>query len=109
MRVQFDKQESITVAACNDCMLMIANGDEPEELSDLDRIRWRRDFNRGIAGFWATLGHLPEYAHPGRDCDKDGECARDDFGWWPCAICNSNLGGERHDVTLWPIKEVHNA
>lgn len=45
-------------------------------------------------------GHFAEYAHPGEECDEDGECSRGFYHSRECEGCGSTVGGDRQDMIL---------
>lgn len=73
------------LSACVDCLMVIANGEYPEDEERRDAIvaGEKREYEAGW--IWAY------------DCPEDCE------GWFsmsPCDICRSPLGGDRHPVAL---------
>jgi hypothetical protein len=71
-----------TMMACQDCLVFIANGDEPED-SD-----WCAEL------ISAHIGRDSGFVCCG-DSDQD-----DEFSWSPCECCGSQLGGSRHQLCV---------
>ncbi len=68
---------------CSDCLMLIANGDTPPELSEEKTEEWLAQIAK----------HYGE--------DQSGVCCGDsekneEFSWSGCDFCGSNLGGARH-------------
>ena len=82
---------------CTPCYMYAHYGDETfgsDETPDM-----RRDI---VAGF-ETLGDAIIGDAHNDECSSDtGDCTCYEpyFSWAPCDICNSTLGGDRHDVTI---------
>jgi hypothetical protein len=72
-----------TLMACQDCAMLVANGEPSEERPELER---------EIAAHLALepLQHIVS-----GDSDAD-----DEFSWRPCECCGSRLGGSRHQLAL---------
>jgi hypothetical protein len=77
-----------TLMACTDCLMFIANGDEPEDNGN----QWSAD---NIARHW------PPYQYNLCCGDSDND---DDFSWQPCECCGSRLGGSRHEIVAIETK-----
>lgn len=79
-----------TIDICVDCLFYLANGDIPEDRTDLPDI---------LAPLDVTLGAT--------DCELciDGEQTMGPcepwFSWRTCEACGSPLGGNRVHATLW--------
>lgn len=67
--------------ACVDCLVFLANGEEPPE---------RPNLRAEIEKAWPFTKWVLEPA-----CDEESEGW---FSWSPCDVCGSALGGERHVV-----------
>lgn len=101
----FAREESATEWVCQDCVILLANGEttDPEYRGDPDR----EPLSQLDAGELVTLGMLTdECAHVDlTDQDQAEEhaesCERDPFSTVPCYGCGSHLAGERHAVTVW--------
>lgn len=75
MRVTYE------LMACADCLMYVANGDEPDD----------RDIGKAIERHLGDpSGHL---------CCGDSE-KDDEFSWAQCECCGSNLGGSRHHLVM---------
>lgn len=91
--------------ACLDCMIWLANGDTPPEMSEEETTAWLD----------AIIERTAETSHVtvGRMLGEDGcehrqlceehidQCERDDFSWTPCDHCGSTLAGFRYAITGW--------
>lgn len=73
--------------ACQDCLMLVANGDFPEDNSE-------RQDKQMQAGIDANMGDDQGYLCCG-DSDKD-----DEFSWDACECCGSSLGGSRHHLVV---------
>ena len=75
--------DTYELEVCDDCAMLIANGETPEDQPDFDL--------------------LPEWNsyHLALDCDDNG-C--EGFSWSRCAGCGSTLGGSRHPAVAWEVK-----
>jgi hypothetical protein len=73
--------------ACTDCLMLVANGDHPEENTE----KQDAEMDRAIE---ANLGDDQGYLCCG-DSDKDEE-----FSWSACECCGSKLGGSRHHLVV---------
>lgn len=92
--------------ACVDCLMWLANGEAPVDMSQEDVTAWRAKVDARNAGYDITLGMLSEDhddACPRKhgDTDVECDCEIDTFSWSACDVCGSNLGGERHAVSFW--------
>jgi hypothetical protein len=87
---------------CTPCYMFAHYGDETfgsDETPDM-----RRDI---VAGFETLDDAIIDDAHHD-DCkivvnyanSHDCTCYEAHFSWMPCDICNSTLGGDRHDVNI---------
>ncbi len=96
---------------CVDCLIELANGEAPADLTEEELTAREEDIARRNAGYNITLGMLRE-DHSCTDengqtaGDRGGECdcETNTFSWSACDVCGSNLGGERHAVSFWRIK-----
>lgn len=76
---------------CQDCVLLIANGEVPNDWTDEQVEKWKK----AIAKRWP---------------DQTGVCCGDsdfyrEFDAWACDFCGSALAGSRyHCVELKPVK-----
>lgn len=94
-------QETWTKWVCSDCMVLMANGETPPEMSEEETEAWLAKIeNHGHT----TIGLMREE----HECDYDQDwhsghctCETREFSWDPCDSCGSRLGGSRHAVTLW--------
>ena len=100
--------------ACVDCLMEIANGESPADLSEDEIAARDAEISARNAGYRITLG-LPREQHSctedfggkvayevGAECD----CETNEFSWSACDVCGSNLGGERHAVSFWKITDL---
>lgn len=76
-----------TVAGCVDCILFLANGDEPED---------REGLAEDIAEMWPDYHLVP----------AGGEDSEPWFSWSPCEVCGSRLGGNREAVAFWKCEAM---
>ena len=74
-----------TVEGCDDCVMFLANGDEPED---------RDDLAADIAAQW-----------PGYDLSPTGD-GESWFSWSACGVCGCTLGGNRSTVAFWKCELV---
>ena len=72
------KLKTIKGECCSDCLLMIANGDLPEDCSEE-----RQKELEAISTEWVLCGAASEPI---------------EFSWRSCDVCGSALGGSRHAV-----------
>ena len=96
--------------ACTDCLMELANGESPVDLSEEELAERQAGIQARNAGYNLTLGMLREEHSCVDDAgqteaDRGGECDCEvnTFSWSPCDVCGSNLGGERHAVSFWKI------
>jgi hypothetical protein len=96
--------------ACTDCLILLANGEVPADLSESEAAAWQEQISERNDGYNLTLGMLRE-EHSCRDSegrtasDLGGECDCEvnSFSWSPCDVCAAHMGGERHAVSFWKI------
>jgi hypothetical protein len=99
---------TMPVWACIDCYMLHCNGETDPDMSEEETEEFLARYARGTEGMEVTAGMLREY----HEClDDDGQTANDQgnecyceertFSWQACGICDSNLGGSRHALTLW--------
>lgn len=100
-----DLSKISTGVVCQDCTILIANGDLPDlpdnELADYVA-RIEREENSNVS---VTLGHTHEIGsndcyHAGTDCEDDCDCEYVEFSSTRCGYCETTLAGYRHDVTF---------
>lgn len=97
--------------ACQDCLILLANGEAPPEMTETEVKAWQAEIDRRNAGYNLTLGMVREEhsctadfggqtaGEAGSECD----CETQSFSWSACDVCGSNLGGSRHAVSFWKI------
>jgi hypothetical protein len=113
--------------ACIDCLILLANGDGPQYMTDDDLSDYERHVADTRDRYRVHLGHASE-DHEGYHCprkggwnewddelddyvevapDPDGECDCEviPFDTRGCDVCGSPLAGEKHAVTFWPYPE----
>jgi hypothetical protein len=94
---------------CTDCIMLLANGEDPVDWSEYERVAWHIRIDQTMEGSEVTVGMLAsEHAD---DCPvkitgdwqavDECSCAVNSFSWSACDLCRSNLGGERHAITFW--------
>jgi len=89
------------LSICTDCYMYSHYGDEGFG----DYVS--QDMVHGIRRGFDKLGNVRlEDSH--RDCDHHWDCvcieaSRGSFRWSPCDICESGLGGDRHDVETMTV------
>lgn len=100
-----------TIAICQDCVSLLANGEVTDGNGDDVSLAHGQDIDVLWGNTEITLGHL----HKGEDCpdchcsedpeqtceDFDNECEHGWFSWSACDGCGSNLGGTRSYATAW--------
>lgn len=97
------KQEHCTGWICTDCMILLANGDTPVDMSEEETATWLDS----LSDDEMTPGLVSEEHDedcPNHHDEWKGEecyCERQEFSWSACDSCGSKLGGERHAVTIW--------
>jgi ferredoxin len=92
--------------ACTDCMILLANGEAPADMTDAENDAWVAAIDEHTAGYNLTLGMLAEdHSCAGDNGQRPEECSceTNSFSWSACDVCGSNLGGERHAVAFWAI------
>lgn len=96
-------QDTATGWICTDCMMLLANGEAPPEMSEEETAAWLASIDDETE---MTPGLLAE--EHDEDCPNHGgwqgvecSCERQEFSWSACDSCGSHLGGERHAVTFW--------
>lgn len=67
--------------ACQDCTVLIANGDAPCDLGPAELAGYLDRVERRTGDLHVVVGD-----------------DHDDFSWSPCDVCGGNLGGDRHRV-----------
>lgn len=72
--------------ACPDCVMLIANGETPPNLSEEATQAWVEEFERRTDGYHLVVGRYST-----------------DFSTQSCDVCGSRLAGERTQVTFLPI------
>jgi hypothetical protein len=94
--------------ACTDCIILIANGETPPELTGDEADAWLAAVSDRNAGYHVAPGMFREdhacTDEAGRTAGDNGgdcDCETLAFTWSACDVCGSNLGGERHAVTFW--------
>ena len=83
--------EFFTGLACNDCLILMANGDTPPDMDETETNE-----------YLARVRHGMEGCHVVPSCEPDCE---ESFSWSSCNVCGSNLGGTRHEVTFFPFED----
>ena len=94
--------------ACQDCLILLANGEDPPDMSGAEVAEWHAAIDRRTEGAEITLGMLAsEHAddcpvrETGDPCGTECECESVSFSWSSCDVCGSQLGGERGAVSYW--------
>jgi hypothetical protein len=90
--------------ACTDCLVLLANGENPPWDSDAEIAAWHDEIDRRNAGYNVTPG-MPREQHACPEDTEECECETDSFSWCDCDVCGGNLGGERHAVSFFQINE----
>tara|TARA_R100000664_G_scaffold1793_2_gene4687 strand:- start:4130 stop:4462 length:333 start_codon:yes stop_codon:yes gene_type:complete len=94
--------DTISLSACSDCLLFVANGDEPEGDDTLPaRIEsewtvsdYTCDRHAAVHGsLWWEIVCGGEHES---EADEDGSLG---FSWRHCECCGSTLGGDRYPLT----------
>lgn len=83
-------QETWSGEMCVDCLVLLANGETPAEMSERETEEWLAAIDRA----WPES----EGWHLAPACGEDCEGG---FSWSSCDVCGSRLGGDRHDVAAW--------
>jgi hypothetical protein len=104
------EQEHANGWCCVDCLVLLANGETPPEMTEEQTAAWLAEIDRMTAGATVTLGRM--LGEDGCKCEewdtdqhREG-CERLDFTWkHHCDVCGSTLGGAREAVTFWWNKE----
>ena len=99
---------------CTDCIMWLANGEPPTDMSESELAAWRAAMDEHIGDSELTLGMLasehddscPVKIADSYDAVDECYCDTRSFSWSPCDVCGSNLGGERHAVTYWVKREA---
>jgi len=95
---------------CVDCLGWLANGQNPEYMTDDERTEWHERIDRTLdGGTEVTLGMLasehedscPVKIEDSHNAVDECGCETHSFSQSACDLCNSNLGGERHAITFW--------
>lgn len=84
--------DTIEYSVCEDCLVLIANGEENE---DCDGDHVDKAIRRELAG---RKGHFVAGVEPTED-DPEGQ-GYDEFSSHNCELCNTHLAGARHGVTM---------
>lgn len=84
--------DKIEYSVCEDCLLLIANGEEGENC-DGDHVD--KAMQRELNG---RKGHFVAGVEPTED-DEEGH-GYDEFSSRSCELCNTYLAGARHGVTM---------
>jgi len=71
------------IMACQDCLMLVANGELPDERPELED---------DIDALWGVS--RSRFFCVG-DSDQD-----DEFSWRACECCGSELGGSRHQLAV---------
>lgn len=84
--------DQIEYSVCEDCLLLIANGEESENCDGFHvEACMKRELN-GRKGHWVA-GVQPT------DDDEEGT-GYEEFSGCNCELCNTHLAGSRHGVSL---------
>lgn len=95
--------DTINISACSDCLLFVANGDEPEGDDTLPaRIQrewtvsdYTCDHHRAVHGsLWWDIVLGGEH-----ESEADEHSGSLGFSWRHCECCGSTLGGDRYPLT----------
>lgn len=94
-------QETCTVWVCRDCMLHHANGECGNCHADEGHDR----VPMSLCNPWEVAMGMLGKEHPCTEWEHgvtdECDCETQNFSWSSCDGCGSNLGGERHAMTLW--------
>ena len=95
---------------CVDCLVELANGESPADLSEEELAARQAGIEARNAGYSITLGLLreehactDEAGQTAGDLGGECDCETNSFSWSPCDVCGSNLGGERAAVSFFEI------
>lgn len=86
--------DTIEYSVCEDCLLLIANG-EAGENCDEDHVD--KAIKRELAG---RRGHFVAGLEPTDDDEDEEERGYEEFSNHSCELCNTHLAGSRHGITL---------
>ena len=75
--------ETYAGVACSDCLLLVANGDLPTDLTDEEV----KTYLERVKHYCGELDVVPG----GSDEDEE-------FSWQQCDCCGTTLGGSRHQI-----------
>lgn len=96
--------------ACTDCLMLLANGESPPEMTEAELAAWQENIDTRNAGYNITLGMLredheciDEAGQTASDLGGECECEINTFSWSACDVCGSSLGGERHSVSFFKV------
>lgn len=84
--------DTIEYSVCEDCLLLIANGEEGE---NCDGFHVEQCMKRELGD---RKGHWVAGVEPTED-DEEGH-GYEEFSGCNCELCNTHLAGSRHGVTL---------
>lgn len=91
---------------CTDCVMAVANGEDP--VDEDDRYDWRAGYDRFYAdldvesvSLGTSMRQTDCECGPGDEERHRDECDRDTFSTWPCDLCGTPLAGEREGATVW--------
>lgn len=87
--------ETLEYSVCEDCLMYIAYGEEPEDPLGRGGKNMEAAIERELAG---RAGHFVAGVDPTED-DEEGT-GYEEFSWHECELCRSTLGGSRHGATL---------
>lgn len=82
--------DTIEYSVCQDCALFIANGDEPEDGTDIPAAI-KREVGDRVGHFALGIAATEE--------DPEGR-GEEEFSSQECELCRSTLAGSRHGATL---------
>lgn len=97
--------------ACVDCLILLANGENPTDITEDELSAWHADITAKNAGYNVTLGMIREdhactedfggmtAGEAGGEC----ECETRSFSSSECDHCGSSLAGERHAIAFFKI------
>lgn len=96
-------------AACTDCLMLLANGETPPEMTEEETEKYlsRVDSSAGEGMYWDVGGEHADDCPNMRDGEWVGntDCTCEDLGfsWSPCDVCRRPLGGSRHAVHYFSV------